>query len=200
MAEVARLRQKETHIQVSWHKYRYNEHEEPLMREYAEKLGFAFVPYGTGILPHDRAITEWRTGVKDPNGEDCLVPVADARQLCLDRKDWPCTLQNQILVIDGQGNHTNCSNRSDVFNVRGNLFDTTVPEIFRKRKKDPACLACKAVGGHIYALQEYTRSQWSPIRIAETVYRTLGLQGRFPAFSLWATNHLYLRPQMKKTF
>ena len=51
MAEVAALRKPGTHVQVSWHQHRYNEHEAPLMRAYAEKLGFSFVSYGTSVLP-----------------------------------------------------------------------------------------------------------------------------------------------------
>jgi len=199
MKEVARLKGPNTHVQVSWHKYRYNEHEEPLMQEFAESLGFQFVPYGTGLIPQDRAMKVWKTGVEDPAGEDTLVPVKDAQKLCFDRRNWPCILQTQILPINGQGIVLNCSNRSDEANLRGSLFDTTVSEIFTKRKTDAACKACQSVGAHIYATQAYTRSLYSPVRVAEDMYRKLGLAGRFPKFSAWATRNLYLRPQKKKS-
>lgn len=199
MQSLVPLRKPKTNIQVSWHRYRYNQHEEVLMREFAQSLGFNFNAYGTGLLPQSRAMKEWETGIVDPDGEDCLVPVADAKELCAERKHWPCTLQNQILMVNGDGNYTNCSNYSDDANIRGNFFNTTVAEIFQRRKTDPMCIACKAVGAHVYALQEYTRSKYSLIKLAENTYRRLGLQGRFPKFSLWATNHLYVRPQSKKT-
>jgi hypothetical protein len=128
-----------------------------------------------------------------------LVPVKDAQKLCWDRRNWPCILQTQILPVNGQGIVMNCSNRSDEANLRGNLFETTVPEVFAKRKNDAACKACKAVGAHVYATQHYTRSRYSPIRIAENTYRRLGLAGRFPKFSAWATRNLYMRPQKKST-
>jgi MoaA/NifB/PqqE/SkfB family radical SAM enzyme len=199
MREVARLRKPKTHVQVSWHKYRYNEHEEPLMQALSDELGFFFNPYGTGLIPHDRAMKVWATGVEDPNGEDCLIPVKDAGTLCYDRRWWPCTLQDQILAVNGEGIVMNCSNFSDEANLRGNLFDTTVEEIFRKRKTDPACLACKSVGGHVYALQEYTRRRFSPMKLAEIAYRRLGLAGRSAKFSAWVTRRFYIRPQEKKT-
>ena len=46
MREVAKLKGPKTHVQVSWYKDRLQrtEHEEPLMQEFAESLGFACVP------------------------------------------------------------------------------------------------------------------------------------------------------------
>ena len=141
----------------------------------------------------------WKTGVEDPAGEDTLVPVKDAQTLCYDRRNWPCILQTQILPVNGQGIVLNCSNRSDDANLRGSLFETTVSEIFAKRKTDPACKACQSVGYHIYATCAYTPLSLlaGPRRRRHT--RKLGLAGRFPKFSAWATRNLYLRPQKKKS-
>jgi hypothetical protein len=199
MAEVARLRKPGTHVQVSWHKYRYNAHEEAQMQKFALSLGFAWVPYGTGLIPHTRAIKVWETGIDDPNGEDCLVPVKEAGKLCFERRHWDCLLQTQIVPINGEGMLLNCSNLQDAANLRGSLFDTTIPAFLKARMKDSFCLKCKSVGGHVYALQAYTRKNWSPVRLAETAYRKMGLAGRFPAFTQWATRSLYKtsRPQEK---
>jgi MoaA/NifB/PqqE/SkfB family radical SAM enzyme len=187
-----------THVQVSWHKYRYNAHEEPAMRAYALKLGFAWVPYGTGLIPHDRAMRVWETGIDDPNGEDVLVPVKEAGKMCYSRRHWRCLLQDQIVAINGQGMLLNCSNLADEANLRGSLFETTIPQFLARRQQDSFCAKCKAVGGHVYALQAYSRSQWSPVRLAEVAYRRLKLAGRFPAITAWGTK-LYLRPQEKET-
>lgn len=199
MKQCAALRQPGTTLQLSWHRYRYNDHEMPLMKEFAEQLGFNFVPYGTSLIPHDRAMRVWATGIPDPAGEDVLVPVADARQMCYERRHWDCILQNQILAVNGDGQHLLCSNFMDDANLRGNLFETTIPEILAARKQDPICLACKAVGGHVYALQFYTRNRYSPLVWAEMWYRRLKLQGRFPKLTAWATRSLYAisRPQEK---
>jgi pyruvate-formate lyase-activating enzyme len=202
MAEVARLRKPNTHVQVSWHRYRYNEHEMPLMEAYTKKLGFVFVPYATSLLPQDRAMRVWDTGVDDPAGGDVLLPVKEAKDLCYKRRHWDCLLQDQIVAVNGQGMLLNCSNRSDDANLRGSLFDTTIREFLKKRKIDAACTKCRSVGAHVYSLQAYTRAEWSPVRLAEVAYRRLGLAGRMPAFTAWAARTMYKinRPQEKETF
>lgn len=199
MKEVARLRTCKTHVQVSWHRYRYNEHEEDLMRNYAESLGFTFVPYTTSLLPHTAAMKVWATGIDDPNGSDCIIPVRWAKEMCGQRKHWPCWLQAQALAINANGDYSNCAQRADSFNILGSIFTTTIGAILEARKKSSMCASCKSVGAHIYAQQHYSRNEWSPFRIAENVYRGLGLSGLFPKFSLWATHNLYVRPQKKTT-
>lgn len=198
MAKVREHKSSSTYVQVSFHRYRYNEHEEPAMRALTNKLGFAWAPYGTGLIPHDRAMRVWETGIDDPSGEDVLVPVKEAGKMCFDRKHWDCLLQDQIVAINSNGDLLNCSNLADVANLRGNLFDTTIPKFLAQRKNDSFCNKCKAVGGHVYALQAYTRSEWSPLRMGEAVYRKLKLAGRFPAITAWGTRQ-YLRPQEKET-
>jgi MoaA/NifB/PqqE/SkfB family radical SAM enzyme len=178
MAEVAKLRSPKTEVQVSWHHYRYNEHEMPLMEDYARKLGFSFLSYGTSLCPPRRALGVWKSGIEDPAGEDLLVPVMAAKQMCYDRRHWDCSGQDTIVVIDSKGTLLNCNGaEDDEANRRRSLFDTTIPAFLKARKTDPDCLACRAVGGQIYAMQVYTRSEWSPARLAGVVYRRLGLTG-----------------------
>jgi MoaA/NifB/PqqE/SkfB family radical SAM enzyme len=177
MAKVAQLRSPKTHVQVSWHHYRYNEHEMPLMRDYARKLGFAFVSYATSLLPLERAMRVWETGMDDPLGEDLLIPVGAAREACYARRHWECDGQNRVLTVNGDGLITNCNNRINRGNLRGSLFDTTVPALLKARKTDADCIGCKAIGGHIYAMQAYTRPEWSPMRLAGVFCRRLGIEG-----------------------
>ena len=180
MAKVAELCSPKTEVQVSWHHYRYNEHEMQLMREYAHKLGFGFVAYGTSLLPPKRALRVWETGIEDPASEDILVPVMEAKKLCYDRRHWDCNGQDTIVVIDSQGDMLNCNGDDyHAANRRGNLFDTTIPAFLKARKTDKDCIACKAVGGHIYCMQKYTLAEWSPMRMAGVAYRRLGLSGYF---------------------
>lgn len=177
MVKVSQLRSPKTHVQVNWHHYRYNEHEEPLMREYARKLGFSMVSFGTSLLPLERALRVWETGIDDPKGEDLLIPVKEARQACYERRHWECDGQNRVLTVNGDGFITNCNNRIYRENLRGSLFDTTVPALLKARKTDSDCVACQAIGGHIYAMQAYTRPVWSPMRLAGAVARKIGIAG-----------------------
>lgn len=188
-----------THVQVSWHRYKYNEHEEVYMQQYTEMLGFTFVPYTTSLLPHTAAMNVWRSGIDDPHGEDCVVDVKSAKEACFDRKNWPCYIQDKTLSINAAGEYMHCSQRNDTSNIAGNLFSTTIKDIFKQRKSSFACLTCKAVGAHVYAQQSYMRSKWSPIRLAENIYHKLNLNGRFTKFTLWATHNIYMRPQKTNT-
>lgn len=199
MELIARHRTGNTVLQLSWHRYRYNEHEMPLMKRFAEGLGFQFAPYATSIIPHDRAMKSWATGIPVPHADEFIVPVDSAKDLCSARKNWVCILQEQILAVNGKGDYMLCSNFADNSNILGNLFDKTVSQILKDRKSNPVCIACKSVGGHVYAMQSYTRSKWSPLVIGEQIYRRLGLQGTIPKLSQWATQHLYMRPQEKPT-
>lgn len=177
MVKVSQLRSPKTHVQVSWHHYRYNEHEMPLMRDYARKLGFAFVSYATSLLPLERALKVWETGTDDPKGEDLLIPVMAAREACYERRHWDCDGQNRVLTVNGDGLITNCNNRIYRENLRGSLFDTTVPALLKARKTDADCVACQAIGGHIYAMQAYTRPVLSPMRLAGVIARRIGIAG-----------------------
>jgi MoaA/NifB/PqqE/SkfB family radical SAM enzyme len=176
MAEVARLRDPRTDISVTWHRYPYNEHEMPLMREYAHKLGFTFLSYGTSLCPPLRALEVWKTGIEDSSSEDLMIPVMAAKQMCYERRHWDCSAQDHIVTIDSKGTLLHCNGASDdEVNRRGSLFDTTIPAFLKAKRTDPACLACKAVGGHVYQMFQYTRSEWSPARLAGVFYRRLGL-------------------------
>lgn len=197
MIKLAAIKHPATNLQLSWHRYKYNEHEMPLMKEFAEAHGYLFAPYCTSLLPHDLALREWQTGIPSVAGEDLLIPASSVKDACFERRAHPCLEQDQILLVHGDGTYGNCCHRSDVTNIRGSLFDTTVPAILSSRKKDKACLSCKAVGGHIYAMQAYTRKNNSLLWHGEDIYRKLGLQGRFPRLTALAIKYLYAshRPQ-----
>lgn len=201
MLVVKANRPEDMYVQVSWHRYKYNEHELILMQDYAESLGFKFVPYITSLLPHTRAVKVWETGIEDPSGEDILYPVMAAKDKCYERRGWDCLIQDQVITVNSIGDYLNCSNRSDPLNQRGSFFDISIIDLLKKRKLDADCIKCKSVGAHVYSTQEYRRSLYSPARLAEAWYRKMGLQGTLPALSHFATKHFYsfMRPQEKET-
>lgn len=184
-----------TIIRVSWHSYEYNLHQREEARLFAESLGFEFTPYMTGVLPFDLTLELFKRarisetsslyglGLKsyEPHiaEQDIIIKIPEARKLAYERRKWPCILQNQVLAINSDGNFLNCCGKSNIDNLRGSIFDTTVDELLAYRHTDFDCISCKAVGGHVYADQSYTRKQWDIQRIAENFYRKLKLQGMF---------------------
>jgi MoaA/NifB/PqqE/SkfB family radical SAM enzyme len=196
MHALAQIVEPETTVQVSWHRYKYNEFQMRLMRFYSDCLGFNFVPYGTSLFSHDLVMEEWKTGKHNPAGEDLVIPVSEAKAECLKRKWWPCVLQDQILGISASGHYLRCPNFINADNILGDFFNKSIPDILSERKQDQFCEECRKVGAHVYAAQAYTRPEYSPIVLAEFAYRKLGLAGMLPWFSRWCSENLYriMRP------
>lgn len=198
---LAQIRKPKTSIRVSYHRYRYNRHEEILMQRFTESLGegFTFTPYGTGLLPLEKVEARWHgTEAFSEAEEDILVPLDKARSLSVERKNWDCHLQNQTLVVSGDGVVYNCGTRNNQENLRGSFFARSVDEIMDSRKVDSMCVSCKAQGLHIYGQQAYTIPLNSVSRKAIEIYKRTGLQGLFPSLTTWGVRNFYQRPQVEK--
>jgi pyruvate-formate lyase-activating enzyme len=200
MESMAELRMPETFLRLSWHDYHYNKDEAPLMRCFAESLGFKWTPYGTGVLPLERVLARWQDGLVDEAEADIMVKLPEAKKLCWVRKHWNCHMQEQTFTVDWAGNVYNCSDRNNPTNWRGSFFSGgTVADFLARRKTDPDCVACKAIGGHVYAAQEYTTPLFNPVRHLDRLYRKLGLQWKLKTLSpkLWrkSVEGFYNRPK-----
>lgn len=176
MKIVAGCRSDKTNVQVSWHQYRYNAHEQQQMKEYALSLGFSFLPYTTTLLSPMKAMEIWRTGATPEYAGDLLISPLEARMMCYKRRKWDCTVQDRILILNSEGTLFRCGGDDlTLCNSYGSLFDTTVNDFLVLRRKSLVCKKCKSVGCHIYCLQSYMRPQWSPMRLAGTLCRRLGI-------------------------
>ena len=160
MVEISKMRKPGCNVQISWHRHSYNEHEMPLMQAYAKKLGFSFVSYGTSVLNQKRSQI-WETGIVPEWANDCLVPPMEAKEMCYKKRHWDCVGQYRSVVVNSFGELMFCSwdDGAEVQDWSGSLFDTTIDEFFKAHFKDPRCIACKAVGGHVYGSQGYTDPQ-----------------------------------------
>ena len=179
MVEISKMRKPGCNVQISWHRHSYNEHEMPLMQAYAKELGFSFVSYGTSVLNQKKILKIWETGIVPEWANDCLVPPMEAKEMCYKKRHWDCVGQYRSVVVNSMGELMFCSwdDGAEVQDWSGSLFDTTIDAFFKAHFKDPRCIACKAVGGHVYGSQAYTRSNWSPTRLAGVLARRLGIEG-----------------------
>lgn len=200
MLKLRTLRKPGTTIQVSWHRFSYNGHEEPLMRKFVEDMGegWRFVAYGVGLLPLEKVEARWNGLITErPEDEHLMIPMAQARALCEERKHWKCDLQDQTLVVNSEGLVYNCGTRNNTENLRPSFFDSTVSEIMSARQTDPICVSCKANGLHIYGMQAYTIPRRSIAHKLIELYKSTKLQGVIP----WLTDigirgkRFYMRPQ-----
>jgi len=197
MREVARIKRKDTPVRVGWHQYRYNTHEEPLMREYAESLGFTFTPYACSLLPLEVAIEAMESGVPHPGAEDLITPMPEAKKLCFERRHFRCVYQDSWLVLEPDGKLRFCSPRSmdRTEQFKPYAWDIDVEKYRQERYKNPTCIACKAKGYHVYGNQQYHRKVHSLTRNLEDAYKLMGLGGKFPWLSKLINSRMYVRPK-----
>lgn len=202
MRAIGKLKKPTTYVRVSWHRYKYNTHEEPLMKKFSEECGFHFTPYNTGVLPLERVLARWKDGQEDVAERDLLTRLQEAKQLCFERKDWNCIHQDRMITIDSEGNLHACCVKNHDANMDSSVFTTDLEEYNRWRREDDArCKACKAVGLHIYAMQQYRRPNTFGVRLVKKVedtWRKNNLGGLFPwASAIWS-DRAYSRPQKKE--
>lgn len=194
-------------VRVSWHDYEYNRSERDLMREHAHKLGFTFTSYQTGVLPLERAMKRMAETLRDPNSpedvaeRDVVTKLKEAQQLCLERKHWQCINQQRMITVDGDGYLHNCCVKAHEANRRKLLFETDLEEFNAYRlTKDADCIACRAMGHHVYAMQQYRLPLgWrTELRKAgENLWRRFNLGGVFPRLSALRGQMVYDRPRRK---
>jgi len=192
-------------VRVSWHNYDYNRHEMATMKQFSEDLGFTFTVYDTGLLPLERAQARMIQATKDPGspmdiGErDLRTKLAEAAQLCFERKHFPCINQQRMITVDSDGNLHNCCVKAHDANKRGSLFNTDLEEFNRYRmEKDADCKKCKAHGHHVYAMQQYrVPVGWltTAKQFGATKWRELRLNTLFPSVSNWRSKGTYVRPR-----
>lgn len=203
MRKLRDIRKAGTTVQVSFHRFAYNEHEMATMEQFVKDMGegWRFVPYGVGLLPLEKVEARWQGKTQADYAEDDLMfPVMDAKALCEDRKHWSCDLQAQTLTVNSEGLVYNCGTRNNRENLRPSFFDSTVDEIMDARKIDPMCISCKAQGLHVYGMQAYSIPRHSLTRKAIEIYKGLGLQGIIPGMTALGIRfaRFYMRPQKCK--
>src|ERR1700722_220830 len=194
-------------VRVGWHDYWYNKEEQPLMKKFAEDLGFKFTPYQTSLLPLDaplKIFEDLHKGVAvqpHPGEKDLAMKVPDAFKMCLDRKHFSCPYQNRMVAVDGNGMLYSCSAKIGKGNMRTSVFETDLEQFNRERFKDPVCVRCKEIGAHVYGTQRYTMSlsmKAHLTRKAEDTWRALGLGSAFPNLTKTLIKTFYERPGKKK--
>lgn len=194
-------------VRVGWHDYWYNKEEQPLMREFSDKLGFKFTPYQTSLLPLDlptQIFDEMDKGhiVQEHVGEkDLATKMKDAAKMCKDRRHFTCVYQERMVAVDGNAKFYCCPAKIGRSNIRSSVFETDLEQFYKDRFNDPQCVRCHELGAHVYGMQKYHASL-SPMaelgRKAEDVWRSFGLGAKFPRLTRTVTSLFYERPGKKK--
>lgn len=152
-----------THIEVYYHRYLDNLEEEGLMREFSERLGFNFSTGYSVMMPLEKtlAIVEHDASVTDTDRETlkrlALPPYEDLVNLVKHYPKQACTLKNDWLVLDCNGNTVLCCtlyNQAE-YSV-GKYLDMPVQELMSRKFTQKNCVdlcnRCVKNGLHIYAM------------------------------------------------
>ncbi len=198
MLKVAQWRQPGTFVRVSWHRYDYNAGEESAMREFTRRCGFKFTPFEVSVLSLERALARFEDGQVDPAERHLLTPLEEAQQLCLARRHWPCMTLDRMLTVHSDGMLQPCCPKNYQTDMKESIFTTDLEDYNWRRRTNPECLKCQALGGHVYAMMSYREPLHSPMRWAGHVWRRSGLGGWFPGVSRLAAQWSYPRPRQRK--
>lgn len=148
-----------TRIYVNFHRYRHNLKEEPLLREFAARLGIGFEPNWAQLLPvckvlryvDDTAFDFALTTEDHQLIERLALPLGPALALAKQHRHQPCPLRDRQYSIDWQGNAWLCCAGFDArrFTI-GPYLEMPLARIQEIRENHPNCTLCMSHGAHVY--------------------------------------------------
>lgn len=162
MMELAKAKKRnhaDTDIFVHYHRYRDNLHDEPLLREFAIGLGFYFHAVWALFFPLEKVLAYAGEKLDDfPLTEEDLslidslaLPLKQALVAARKYRSRPCSLREDAISLDFQGNATLCC---AVFNsgkyTVANYLDLSLSEMQKLRRSHPLCEICMHQGAHIF--------------------------------------------------
>jgi len=165
---------RQTNVHLLWHRYKHNAHEEYLMREYCEQLGFEFRPTEAYYMPLETVLDIWDGAKPLPAINDNLhTGLWQHKHLCAGRK-MECRNQTQEITIDALGRVQLCCGvyDSNKFTVC-NYLETPLRDIQALRFSHNFCSRCIGSGGHIYVAGFSHRNESVVRHAAKKVYRKI---------------------------
>lgn len=148
-----------TRIYVCFHRYRHNLKEEPLLREFAARLGIGFEPIWAQMLPVckvlryvDETAFDFALTPEDHRLiERLALPLGPALALAKQYRHQPCPLRDRQYSIDFQGNAWLCCAGFDArrFTI-GPFLEMPLTQIQELRETHSNCTLCMHHGAHVY--------------------------------------------------
>jgi sulfatase maturation enzyme AslB (radical SAM superfamily) len=150
LAEARDAVQPETRIEVFYHIYAYNEHERPMMEAFTNSLGFQFASTFAYITPVEKIIeiSRGRQSADDIAMLDSLmVPLDRALAITSQTGDDRCTLLEDVIALDVDGNvMLCCSSSMEPANRIGNFLSVPLNELQDRRHRKTLCGTCLDMG------------------------------------------------------
>ncbi|MBF0633111.1 MAG: radical SAM protein [Nitrospinae bacterium] len=175
LAEAKKIYSGKTHITVMFHRYRGNQRDEFLLRDFSKSLSFSFQTDYARMAPIEKvlAYVSKNSESVELTAEDyellkmLPIPLDDAMKLARKNKERPCSfLSNQIVLNVLGGVQLCCATYDSRLYEIGNYMDMTLKQIQELRYKHQMCVKCGDSGGHIY----YTPSNIPEFEIIAAEY------------------------------
>lgn len=146
-------------VQVVYHQYNDNLEEESQIKDLAQQFGFEFYPYPAFISLSHWVAQYFCTGVKawehDPDALQVLPRLLFSQNYIQmfkvnDLDDIPCSMQDNNIFIDVDGNVFSCCYFSfEQNNYVGNILEDDLPVLMAKKKTLAFCRQCRQAGYHL---------------------------------------------------
>lgn len=159
LAEAKKRNNAITRIFVSFHRYRNNLKEEPLMRDFAAGLGFDFEPAWALMFPLEKILAYVEEEVQDfPLTEEdqqlidrLAFPLKETLAAAQKHHSQPCCLRDTQISLDFQGNVILCCGVFDAGQFTlGNYITMPLDEIQEIRQSHSMCKRCMRHGAHAF--------------------------------------------------
>jgi organic radical activating enzyme len=159
LAAAKKRNRADTDIFVHYHRYRHNLHDEPRLREFAKGLGFHFHAVWALFFPLEKLLAYAGEELDDfPLTEEDMalidslaLPMRAALAAARKYRNRPCSLREDAISLDFQGNATLCCG---VFDARkysvANYLEIPLEEIQKVRRSHPLCNICMGQGVHVF--------------------------------------------------
>jgi MoaA/NifB/PqqE/SkfB family radical SAM enzyme len=147
-------------IQLLYHRYRYNRHEEEAARAFSEGLGFEFTTVWAMLMPAEKILSYLGDKHSEPVTitardreviESLSVDLLEALSIAKSRAVKSCHLQERQIVLDVNGDvFLCCGTTSAARNRIGNFLDLDIATIQELKTEKSICNACIGNGIHQY--------------------------------------------------
>ena len=148
-----------TKVQVLYHRYLGNIDDEILMKNFATSLGFEFSPVWAFMMPLEKVIAYINDDLTEANLtqqdfktiERLALPLTSALQVAQTYKNKPCTLRDNEMTIDYQGNVQLCCSVYDSSKYTiAPFLSTSITALQKAKYEQNVCLKCMDKGIHVY--------------------------------------------------
>jgi MoaA/NifB/PqqE/SkfB family radical SAM enzyme len=159
LADARRRLKSTTNIHVLYHRYKHNLADERPMREFVQRLGFAFQPVWAFMLPLEKILayvnddpTEATLTDEDRRLIDNLaLPLREAIASAERQREPACSLRDAQMTLDFQGNVQLCCGTYDSRRYTiGTFLATPFAELQARKYEHDMCGRCMSRGVHVY--------------------------------------------------